>query len=99
MIPTKKDIAFVEYMDEGSATVAKDALHNYRLDGESKIKVSGTFHILESILKSSFFADYFRKKMMCHILSYFRALCFCTLYVFYVLYILSIENIMVINLI
>jgi hypothetical protein len=29
----------VEYMDEGSAGVAKDALHNYKLDGESKIKV------------------------------------------------------------
>ena len=26
-------------MDEGSATVAKDALHNYKLDGENKIKV------------------------------------------------------------
>lgn len=99
MIPTKKDIAFVEYMDEGSATVAKDALHNYRLDGESKIKVSCTFHIRELMLKSSFLADYFRKKIMCHILSYFRALCFCTLYVFYELYILSIENIMVIKLI
>jgi len=40
LIPTKKDIAFVEYMDEGSATVAKDALHNYKLDGESKIKIT-----------------------------------------------------------
>ena len=39
LIPTKKDIAFVEYMDEGSATIAKDALHNYKLDGENKIKV------------------------------------------------------------
>jgi len=39
LIPTKKDIAFVEYMDEASATVAKDALHNYKLDGENKIKV------------------------------------------------------------
>lgn len=39
LIPTKKDIAFVEYMDEGSASVAKDALHNYKLDGENKIKV------------------------------------------------------------
>lgn len=39
LIPTKKDIAFVEYLDEGSATVAKDALHNYKLDGENKIKV------------------------------------------------------------
>lgn len=41
LIPTKKDIAFVEYLDEGSATVAKDALHNYKLDGENKIKVRG----------------------------------------------------------
>jgi RNA recognition motif-containing protein len=40
MIPTKKDIAFVEYTDEGSAGVAKDALHNYKLDGEHKIKIT-----------------------------------------------------------
>lgn len=40
MIPTKKDIAFLEYVDEGSATVAKDALHNYKLDGENKIKIT-----------------------------------------------------------
>lgn len=40
MIPTKKDIAFVEYVDEASATVAKEALHNYKLDGEAKIKVT-----------------------------------------------------------
>lgn len=39
MIPTKKDIAFVEYVDEASATVAKEALHNYKLDGEGKMKV------------------------------------------------------------
>ena len=39
LIPTKRDIAFVEYIDEGSAGVAKDALHNYKLDGENKIKV------------------------------------------------------------
>lgn len=39
MIPTKKDIAFVEFVDEASATVAKDGLHNYKLDGENKIKV------------------------------------------------------------
>ena len=42
LVPSKKDIAFVEYLDEGSATVAKDALHNYKLDGENKIKV-GSF--------------------------------------------------------
>lgn len=29
----------MEYIDEGSAGVAKDALHNYKLDGENKIKV------------------------------------------------------------
>ncbi|KAI0321266.1 RNA binding protein [Amylostereum chailletii] len=40
LIPTKKDIAFVEYLDEGSATTAKDALHNYKLDGENKIKIT-----------------------------------------------------------
>ncbi|THU98596.1 RNA-binding domain-containing protein [Dendrothele bispora CBS 962.96] len=40
LIPTKKDIAFVEYMDEASSTAAKDALHNYKLDGESKIKIT-----------------------------------------------------------
>ncbi|KAF8628537.1 hypothetical protein AX15_003831 [Amanita polypyramis BW_CC] len=40
LIPTKRDIAFVEYYDEGSATVAKDALHNYKLDGENKIKIT-----------------------------------------------------------
>jgi U2 small nuclear ribonucleoprotein B'' len=40
LIPTKKDIAFVEYADESSAGVAKDALHNYRLDGETKIKIT-----------------------------------------------------------
>ncbi|EJD03796.1 RNA-binding domain-containing protein [Fomitiporia mediterranea MF3/22] len=40
LIPTKKDIAFVEYSDEASATAAKDALHNYKLDGEHKIKIT-----------------------------------------------------------
>ncbi|KAF9533554.1 hypothetical protein CPB83DRAFT_866994 [Crepidotus variabilis] len=40
LIPTKKDIAFVEFLDEGSATVAKEALHNYKLDGENKIKIT-----------------------------------------------------------
>ncbi|KJA15958.1 hypothetical protein HYPSUDRAFT_47919 [Hypholoma sublateritium FD-334 SS-4] len=40
LIPTKRDIAFVEFLDEGSAGVAKDALHNYKLDGENKIKIT-----------------------------------------------------------
>jgi hypothetical protein len=39
VVQSKKDIAFVKYLDEGSATVTKDALHNYTLDGENKIKV------------------------------------------------------------
>ncbi|WVQ96597.1 hypothetical protein IAU59_003702 [Kwoniella sp. CBS 9459] len=39
-IPAKKDIAFVEFADEGSATVAKDALHNFKIDGETKMKVT-----------------------------------------------------------
>jgi RNA recognition motif-containing protein len=39
MIPTKKDIAFVEFVDEAASAVAKDALHNFRIDGEHKIKV------------------------------------------------------------
>jgi RNA recognition motif-containing protein len=40
LIPTKRDIAFVEYADEASSTVAKDALHNFKIDGETKMKVS-----------------------------------------------------------
>lgn len=50
LIPTKKDIAFVEYLDEGSATIAKDALHNYKLDGENKIKVRS--HIWSSLTEA-----------------------------------------------
>jgi hypothetical protein len=36
----------VEYLDEGSASVAKDALHNYKLDGENKIKVRPCLRLL-----------------------------------------------------
>jgi U2 small nuclear ribonucleoprotein B'' len=39
-IPAKKDIAFVEFTDDASATVAKDALHNFKIDGEVKMKVT-----------------------------------------------------------
>ena len=39
-IPAKKDIAFVEFSDEATATVAKDALHNFKIDGETKMKVT-----------------------------------------------------------
>ncbi|KAJ7040254.1 hypothetical protein C8F04DRAFT_1254017 [Mycena alexandri] len=46
LIPTKKDIAFVEFVDETSSGVAKDALHNYKLDGENKIKVRIAFQLV-----------------------------------------------------
>ncbi|WVQ84235.1 hypothetical protein IAT38_006387 [Cryptococcus sp. DSM 104549] len=39
-IPAKKDIAFVEFGDEAAATVAKEALHNFKIDGETKMKVT-----------------------------------------------------------
>lgn len=66
LIPTKKDIAFVEYLDEGSATVAKDALHNYKLDGENKIKVSGHHcSLFQQHPNPSFpFVDYIREEVM-----------------------------------
>ena len=54
LVPSKKDIAFVEYLDEGSATVAKDALHNYKLDGENKIKVKPVAQCTRSTVSSHF---------------------------------------------
>ncbi|KAG0143296.1 hypothetical protein CROQUDRAFT_135068 [Cronartium quercuum f. sp. fusiforme G11] len=39
-IPGRSNIAFVEYTDSASSGVAKDALHNYKFDGEHKIKVT-----------------------------------------------------------
>ncbi|KNZ51447.1 uncharacterized protein VP01_394g2 [Puccinia sorghi] len=39
-IPGRSNIAFVEYVDATSSGVAKDALHNYKFDGEHKIKVT-----------------------------------------------------------
>ncbi|KAL1408034.1 hypothetical protein Q8F55_004831 [Vanrija albida] len=39
-IAAKKDIAFVEFEGEQTATVAKDALHNFKIDGETKMKVT-----------------------------------------------------------
>jgi RNA recognition motif. (a.k.a. RRM, RBD, or RNP domain) len=62
LIANKKDIAFVEYMDEGSATVAKDALHNYKLDGENKIKVRH-FAGRSNIADMSPQSDHVRKKV------------------------------------
>jgi U2 small nuclear ribonucleoprotein B'' len=38
-IPTRADIAFVEYTDEAASSTARDALHNSDLDGQ-KIKVT-----------------------------------------------------------
>jgi len=40
MIPGRKGIAFVEFIDEGSSGVAKDALHNHKVDDDHKMKVS-----------------------------------------------------------
>ena len=42
LIPTRSDIAFVEYSDAASSAVAREALHNIKLDGETKMKVSVT---------------------------------------------------------
>lgn len=39
LIPGRKGIAFVEYTDEASSTVAREALHNYKIDEENKMKV------------------------------------------------------------
>ena len=43
-IAAKKDIAFIEYLDENSATIAKEALHNFKLE-DNKIKVCGRIYI------------------------------------------------------
>lgn len=45
-IPSKRDIAFIEFADEATATVAKDALHNFKIDGETKMKVGGEMSLL-----------------------------------------------------
>ena len=76
VIPAKRDIAFVEYMDERSATVAKDALHNFKIDGENKIKVC-VFNCLGLELIQNFL-DYLRTQMT-HTLSLRTSLCFCNL--------------------
>ncbi|KLT44151.1 RNA-binding domain-containing protein [Cutaneotrichosporon oleaginosum] len=39
-VPAKRDIAFVEFVDEATSAVAKDALHNFKIDGETKMKVT-----------------------------------------------------------
>jgi hypothetical protein len=55
----------VEYVDEGSAGVAKDALHNYKLDGENKIKVFVLFlyvHLAGWLLTSSILQITFARK-------------------------------------
>lgn len=39
LIPGRKGIAFVEYVDEQSAIPAKEALHNYKIDDDHKMKV------------------------------------------------------------
>ena len=65
VIPAKKDIAFIEYMDERSATVAKDALHNYKIDGENKIKVRTLNCLVLELIQLCL--DYLRTEMMFHL--------------------------------
>ena len=52
-------------MDEGSATVAKDALHNYKLDGENKIKVRLiAFPVFKGVSGADYFtSDHFRQEV------------------------------------
>lgn len=38
-IPGRKGIAFVEFADEQSSAVAREALHNYKIDDDHKMKV------------------------------------------------------------
>jgi len=64
LVPSKKDIAFVEYLDEGSATVAKDALHNYKLDGENKVKVRPATQPPPRLIISIVFPDHLRQEMI-----------------------------------
>lgn len=42
-IPGRKGIAFVEFADESSSTVAREALHNYKIDEDHKMKVRFEF--------------------------------------------------------
>lgn len=46
LIPGRKGIAFVEYTDEASSTVAREALHNYKIDEENKMKVKIVLNLL-----------------------------------------------------
>lgn len=39
LIPGRKGIAFVEYTDEPSSTTAREALHNYKVGEDHKMKV------------------------------------------------------------
>lgn len=68
-IAAKRDIAFVEYADEATATVAKDALHNFKIDGETKMKVSCADDI-ELTIRSRMRGSRYRHAMhACHCLS------------------------------
>lgn len=53
----------MEYMDEGSATMAKDALHNYKLDGENKIKVCRPGAVAIGQCLSRWSTDYIRAEV------------------------------------
>lgn len=54
----------MEFLDEQSATVAKDALHNYKLDGENKIKVRLSIISLYLPRLLPCMPDHFRKEVV-----------------------------------
>ena len=55
----------MEFVDEASATVAKDALHNYKLDGENKIKVCPPFslHLRPLLITRCLSVDHLREEV------------------------------------
>lgn len=60
----------MEYMDEVSATVAKEGLHNFKLDGENKIKVYLCFCTTLQQDADVETSDYIREKIVVFILSF-----------------------------
>ena len=63
-IPGRKGIAFVEYADEGSSQVAREALHNYKIDDDHKMKVCSLFAGHAQTLTTLLFPGYVRKAVV-----------------------------------
>lgn len=56
MIAAKKDIAFVDFGDEASSTLAKEALNGHKVgegDDAAPMKVSTRFHFISALAKPS----------------------------------------------